>query len=122
MYSILAEYALPVIALIVSIVTLILVTKQELKFRKMIENDKEFMKWREKHRSNKKIIKKISKLERVLLIYQKKMEILMGVTIKKCDVFISPNPNRTYNTKLQSYYEKMKLIEQRIECLRGDIK
>lgn len=39
MNSILAEYGLPVIALIVAIVTLILVTKQERKFRKIIESD-----------------------------------------------------------------------------------
>lgn len=53
MISILTEYGLPVTALIVSIVFLILVTKRERKFRKMIESDKEFMEWREKNKKER---------------------------------------------------------------------
>ena len=50
MNSILAEYGLPVTALIVSIVFLVLTIKRERRFRKMIESDKEFIAWREKRR------------------------------------------------------------------------
>lgn len=48
MNSIIAEYSLPVIALVVSIIVLILTIKQNNETKKIMENDKEFMEWREK--------------------------------------------------------------------------
>lgn len=61
MNSILAEYGLPVTALIVSIVVFVLITKRERKFRKMIERDKEFMEWRKEKKEFKKLKKKLYK-------------------------------------------------------------